>query len=190
MTQESDPIIPGSREEMRFLRKHSNWVNMVIAILACLGVVVVALLMAPQPEVDSERVVDYKAVAESAQANVDFPLIVPTIPKGWKSNEATFDRVSDSETLSWYVSFLGEQQQWVSIEQARASEHWVTMRLGDDAVSAETVDVSGVTFQIYRADATREYWVASKGDVYVIIKATATPETIDYFARQVAEQLR
>lgn len=175
---------------MRFLRKHSNWVNMVIAILACLGVVVIALLMAPQPEVDSERVVDYRAVAESAQANADFPLLVPTIPKGWKSNEATYDRVGDSQTLSWYVSFLGEQQQWVSIEQARASENWVRMRIGDDAVSAETAEESGVEFQIFRSDATKEYWVASRGDVFVIIKATATPETIEYFARQVADQLK
>ena len=44
--------------KMRFLRKNSNWVNMIIAILACPAVVAVVLLIAPQPEVELQRVVD------------------------------------------------------------------------------------------------------------------------------------
>src|SRR5699024_8876726 len=75
MADESGVMLPGSREEMRFLRRNSNWVNMIIAILACLAVVVGILFIAPQPEVDSERVVDYQGIAEQSEGNADFDLI-------------------------------------------------------------------------------------------------------------------
>lgn len=189
MTDESGVILPGSREEMRFLRKNSNWVNMIIAILACLAVVAVVLLIAPQPEVDSKRVVDYQMIAEQSQDSADFDLVVPVIPSGWTSNEASLDRVGDSDYTSWYVSFVGTERQWVSIDQAKATENWAENQV-DDAVAAETVTVGGSEFQIYRTEDAKEYWVTGKGDTFVVITAIATPETIDSFAKQVAEQLK
>lgn len=189
MSDESGVMLPGSREEMRFLRKNSNWVNMIIAILACLAVVVVILLIAPQPNVDSERVVDYQAVAEQSQDSADFDLIVPQIPTGWTSNEASLDRIGDSDTTSWYMSFIGTQQQWVSVEQAKASERWAKKKVGD-AVAAETVKAGGSEFQIYRTEDAKEYWTTSKGGVSVVITAIATPDTINGFAEQVADQLK
>lgn len=189
MAEESGVMLPGSREEMRFLRKNSNWVNMVIAILACLAVAVGILFIAPQPEVDSERVVDYQGIAEQSEGNADFDLIVPQIPRGWSSNEATLDRLNDSEYLSWYMSFIGPENQWVSIEQAEASANWAKKNT-DDAVAAEKVTVGGADFQIYRTDEAKEYWVTHKGDVYVVMTATAAPDTINSFADQVAAQLK
>lgn len=188
MADESGVMLPGSREEMRFLRKNSNWVNMIIAILACLAVVVVVLLIAPQPEVDSERVVDYQAIAEQSQDSADFDLVVPEIPSGWTSNEAGLDRVGDSDYVSWYMSFVGTERQWVSIDQAKASENWAENQV-DEAVAAETVTVGGSDFQIYRTEDAKEYWVTGKGDTFVVITAIATPEAINSFAQQVAEQL-
>ena len=189
MADESGVMLPGSREEMRSLRKNSNWVNMIIAILACLAVAVGILFLAPQPEVDSERVVDYQGIAEQSQGNADFDLIVPQIPRGWTSNEASLDRVGDSEYTSWYMSFIGPEDQWVSIEQAEASENWAK-RKTDEAVAAEKVTVGGADFQIYRTEEAKEYWVTHKGDMYVVMSATAAPDTINSFADQVAAQLK
>jgi hypothetical protein len=189
MSDESGVMLPGSREEMRFLRKNSNWVNMVIAILACLAVVIGILFLAPQPEVDSERVVDYQGIAEQSQESADFKLIVPQIPRGWTSNEATFDRLSDSEYTSWYMSFIGTDDQWVSIEQAKASENWAKKKT-EDAAAAEKVTVGGADFQIYRSDDAKEYWVTHKDDVFVVMTAIAAPDTISSFADQVAAQLK
>lgn len=188
MADESGVMLPGSREEMRFLRKNSNWVNMIIAILACLAVVAVVLLIAPQPEVDSKRVVDYQTIAEQSQDSADFDLIVPEIPSGWTSNEASLDRVGESDRTSWYMSFVGTERQWVSIEQAKATEKWAENQV-DDAIAAETVTVGGSDFQIYRTEDAKEYWVTGKGDTFVVITAIATADTIDSFAKQVAEQL-
>ncbi|SMX89754.1 DUF4245 domain-containing protein [Brevibacterium linens] len=189
MADESGVMLPGSREEMRFLRKNSNWVNMVIAILACLAVAIGILFLAPQPEVDSERVVDYQGIAEQSQGNADFDLIVPQIPRGWTSNEASLDRVGDSEYTSWYMSFIGPEDQWVSIEQAEASENWAK-RKTDEAVAAEKVTVGGADFQIYRTEEAKEYWVTHKGDMHIVMSATAAPDTINSFADQVAAQLK
>ena len=147
MADESGVMLPGSREEMRFLRKNSNWVNMIIAILACLAVVAVVLLIAPQPEVDSQRVVDYQSIAEQSQDSADFDLIVPEIPSGWTSNEANLDRVGESDRTSWYMSFVGTEQQWVSIEKAKATENRAENQV-DDAIAAETETVGGSDIQI------------------------------------------
>ncbi|WP_227492732.1 DUF4245 domain-containing protein [Brevibacterium sp. CFH 10365] len=189
MADESGVMLPGSREEMRFLRKNSNWVNMVIAILACLAVAVGILFLAPQPEVDSERVVDYQGIAEQSQGNAEFDLIVPQIPRGWTSNEASLDRMGDSEYTSWYMSFIGPDDQWVSIEQAEASANWAK-RKTDEAAAAEKVTVGGADFQIYRTEEAKEYWVTHEGDMYVVMTATAAPDTINGFADQVAAQLK
>ena len=189
MADESGVMLPGSREEMRFLRKNSNWVNMIIAILACLAVVVGILFIAPQPEVDSERVVDYQGIAEQSEGNADFDLIVPQIPRGWSANEASLDRFNDSEYVSWYMSFIGTEDQWVSIEQAKASQNWAKKKT-EGAVAAETLTVGGLDFQVYRTDDAKEYWVTHSDDVYVVITATASPDTINSFADQVAAQLK
>lgn len=188
MSDQSGVVLPGSREEMRLLRKKSNWVNMTVAIAACMALVVVVLLMAPQPEVDSERVVDYKAIAEQSQENSDFDLIVPDVPTGWTSNEANLDAIKGSDSSSWYLSFLGPDDQWVSLEQARASEKWAEGKV-EGATAAETVEVSGSTFQVYRTEDAKEYWVTSQGDMFVVLKAIAAPDTINSFADQVAAQL-
>lgn len=189
MADESGVMLPGSREEMRFLRKNSNWVNMIIAIVACLAVVAVVLLIAPQPQVDPQRVVDYQTIAEQSEDSADFDLIVPEIPSGWTSNEASLDRVGDSDRTSWYMSFVDTERQWVSIEQAKATEKWAKSKVGD-AVAAETVTVGGSDFQIYRTQDAKEYWVTGKGDNFVVITAIASPDSIDVFAKQVAEQLK
>jgi hypothetical protein len=188
MSDQSGVVLPGSREEMRLLRKNSNWVNMTVAIMACLALVGGVLLLAPQPEVNSERVVDYRAIAEASQANTDYPLVVPDVPSGWTSNEANLDRIGDTGVTSWYVSFLGPDDQWVSIEQAQASQAWADGRV-QDATAAETVDVSGYTYQVYRTDDAKVQWVTSKGDVFVVITAIATPDTVNYFADQVSADL-
>src|SRR5699024_114264 len=138
MADESGVMLPGSREEMRFLRKNSNWVNMIIAILACLAVVVGILFIALHSEVDSERVVDYQGIAEQSEGNADFDLIVPQIPRGWSANEASLDRFNDSEYVSWYMSFIGSEDQWVSIEQAKASQNWAKKNT-EGAAAAETL---------------------------------------------------
>lgn len=189
MADESGVMLPGTREEMRFLRKNSNWVNMIIAIVACLAVVAVVLLIAPQPQVDPQRVVDYQTIAEQSEDSADFDLIVPEIPSGWTSNEASLDRVGDSDRTSWYMSFVDTERQWVSIEQAKATEKWAKSKVGD-AVAAETVTVGGSDFQIYRTQDAKEYWVTGKGDNFVVITAIASPDSIDVFAKQVAEQLK
>lgn len=188
MSDQSGVVLPGSREEMRLLRKNSNWVNMTVAIAACMALVAGVLLLAPQPEVTAERVVDYRAIAEQSQTNADFELIVPEIATGWTSNEASLARADGSGISTWYLSFLGPDDQWVSIEQAQATEKWVQGRV-QDATAAETAQVGGLTYQIYRTQDANVYWVTSQGDMYVVVEAIARPETINGFADQVAAQL-
>ena len=189
MSDQSGVVHPGGRGEMRLLRKNSNWVNMTVAIAACMALVAGVLLLAPQPEVSPERVVDYKAIAEASQANTDFDLIVPDVPSGWTSNEANLDPIKGSDSSSWYLSFLGPDDQWVSLEQAQTSAKWAEGKV-EGATAAETAQVGGQSFQIYRSDDAKEYWVTSKGDMFVVLKAIASPDTINSFADQVAAQLK
>ncbi|GAA2086443.1 MULTISPECIES: DUF4245 family protein [Brevibacterium] len=143
----------GSREEMRTIRRHYNWVNMVIALLACAAVVAVALMFAPQPQGDPTREVDYMEVAATAQPTADFPLAAPAVPEGWHSNTATFGEDGSAAVPTWYISWVNEEEDlWLSLRQvgAEAPETWSDGALEGYAHTGESA-LAGVQFARYEA---------------------------------------
>ena len=85
MADESGVMLPGSREEMRFLRKNSNWVNMIIAILACW--LSRRDLFLARSEVDSNVSSTIRGIAERRA----MPSSTSSFrrSRGWTSNEAS-----------------------------------------------------------------------------------------------------
>lgn len=139
----------GSREEMRVLRRHYNWVNMVVALVACLVLVLAALALAPRPSGDITREVEYWTVAENAQPAADFDLSVPDLPEGWHSNAASFDHEGTPAVETWYVSLVADDDEgWMSLRQTDAEETpeaWAESYLEEFAETGES-DLSGTTF--------------------------------------------
>lgn len=139
----------GSRDEMRVLRRHYNWVNMVVALVACLVLVLAALALAPRPSGDITREVEYWTVAENAQPAADFELSVPDMPEGWHSNSASFDHDGTPSAETWYVSLVSDDDQgWMSLRQTDAEETpeaWAESHLEDFAETGES-ELGGTSF--------------------------------------------
>lgn len=132
----------GSREEMRVLRRHYNWVNMVVALVACLVLVLAALALAPRPSGDITREIEYQTVAENAQPAAEFELSVPDMPEGWHSNSASFDHQGTPAVETWYVSLVSDDDKgWMSLRQTDANgtpDAWAESYLEDFAETGES----------------------------------------------------
>ena len=156
----------GSREEMRVLRRHYNWVNMVIALLACFALVAGALMLAPQPSGDITREVDHVAVAENAQGSAPFALAVPDLPEGWHANAASLRHEGTPSAETWYVSLVADDaSNWMALRQVDAQdtpEAWAQTHLEDLAPTGES-EVGEVTFERYSG--TDDSQIALLGEV-------------------------
>lgn len=172
-------------------KMRANWVNMAIALGACMVVVLLALAFVPRPENEFDRVVDYAATAEAVQDGADFTLAVPTLPEGWVSNEASYDLYGTPELTTWYVSFVGPEQQWVSLRQvAGTSEggtnaNWVKNQLGDDALQVRTEDVAGTQFLVYESRSGDQAYVGDVDGSTVVLFGTAQWDSFTAIAQEV-----
>lgn len=142
---------PGSREEMRVMRRHYNWVNMVIALAACMALVLAALMFAPRPKGTEVRDIDYREVAASAQQRAEFPLVVPDLSEEWKANAASFDPQGSPAVDTWYISLVGPDDAWVAVNQSAGDERWAESFV-DEMAQVGTQDVDGVEFTTWEGD--------------------------------------
>lgn len=160
---------------------------MVIALAACMVVVVFAIMMAPKGDYVSERTVDVKEAAAQAKGGVDFKLYVPDLPKGWTANEAGNTKMGDPAQDTWYVSIHGPNDAWVTVRQAHADERWANS-LEDDAVEVGTQAVSGTQFTRYETPKGKQLLVGSLGDSELALVGTATWDDFAAFAKQAVAQ--
>ncbi|WP_236865953.1 DUF4245 domain-containing protein [Brevibacterium daeguense] len=189
-TQQEPRVQPGSRDEMRQLRTGANWVNMAIALGACLIVVLAALAFVPRPETELTREIDYVGVAQSAQQDAEFRLAVPELPEGWVSNEASFRPMGSPESETWYVSWVGPERGWVSLRQSQGDENWVKSMLDEDMLQTGARDIAGESFATYEDSGARQALVGEVGETTLVLKGTAPWETFDQFASQIVEDAK
>ncbi|WP_349828657.1 DUF4245 domain-containing protein [Brevibacterium litoralis] len=165
------------------LKLRANWVNMAIALGACMLVVFLALAFVPRPETEFERVVDHVAIAESVaggEEGADFDLAVPTLPTDWVANEATYKPMGEPALVTWYASFIGPQQQWVSLRQAAdTTGDWADSMLDDDMVESRTETVAGTEFTVHQNSGSRVAYVGTASDTTLVFIGTGTVESFE-----------
>lgn len=161
----------GSREEMRVIRRHYNWVNMAIALLACLVLVLAALALAPRPEGDITREVDYGAVAQNVQPEAGFDLAVPGMPEGWHANAASFGEGGTPPVETWYVSWVDGDDGWASLRQTDAEETpdaWAESYLEEFAETGES-ELAGTAFTRFEGTDSSDKALLGEADGTVLL---------------------
>lgn len=182
--------VPGSREEMRHIRRKSNWVNMVIALAICFGVVFVVLALVPQPKGDPTRSVDVASISQSVGETADFTPFTPKLLEDWNANDAHYTKMGTPETDTWYVSMVGPKDQWISVRQSKGDEAWLTSIL-DGAVERGTTDIEGVEFTEYESqDLVKQSLVGEVGGTTLVLQGTAQWDSYSIYAKQAVEQLK
>lgn len=178
-----------TQPNMRKLRLEANWMNMVIALGACVLLMVVALVIAPQPKGDPVRTVDAQAIGARAAQSVTWPVAVFATPEGWHANEAQLTTMGDPSADTWYASYVGPDDQWMSIRQAPGSKEWAESLVEDfQANGSETF--AGVSFEAYTGDQREQAYVAQVAGTWLVIQAVAQPDSVDAFAGLALDAIR
>lgn len=151
--------------------------DMVVA-LAVLGVMVLVVAgvagscsFSPgRPTVDDSRLPVVDAPAELARIarTTPFPVRVPAVPPGWRSNSVGQDRVpvpdapAEPGNRSVRVGYLTPQGRYLALVQTDAAEDALLAAetAAQPAVGAGAQDVAGLRWVVYERDRGEPIWIA------------------------------
>ena len=179
----------------RARRQHQTAFNLVLALIASLGIVVFLVAVVARPDGAVDRSVDYQQVA--AQADVPgLTLAAPELPDSYSANRADYkDKAADGVDV-WTVGFLTPDKQYVGLQQGiDANPTWVANQLDQHAATGSR-SIGGTKWTVYdrRAegkDAGNQAYslVATFGRNTVVLAGTADDASFRKIAAGVAKQL-
>lgn len=135
-------------ENSRKHRANQTLFNLMLALVASLGIVLLVVLVAARPSVDSTPQVDYQKLAADAQPTVSAPLARPILPDNWSANSAKLHTGADG-VVTWYVGFITPTPQYIGLTQGlKANPTWIATQLNNSR-STGTETISGLTWTVY-----------------------------------------
>lgn len=118
-------------------RSNQTTLNLVLALLASLGVVALIFLVVVRPQSVEREPVDWAANARDAQSEFDVPLVAPSLPEGWTANRAEAGGDGADGVQTWRIGFLTPSGQYIGLVQGvDANDTWVSQQ----TVQAEATD--------------------------------------------------
>lgn len=181
-------------ENSRKHRQRQTLKNLLLALGASLGVMLVIVLIVPRSNTAIDRDVDVATVAEQAQPAFEHELAVPALPEGWRSNAAEVRNSTADRVTAWYVGYLTPGDEYIGMYQATgANPSWVSTQMAR-TLPTGSVEVDGVEWTVYDnrdSDAedlgNAEYGlVAEAGDQTFVLLGTASPEEFAELAAALA----
>lgn len=135
-------------ENTRKHRANQTFINLLLALGASLGVVLILVLIVVRPDQPPTKAIDYKAAASQSQSGITTRLAAPTLPPGWNANNAQLNPVA-SDGHAWSVGFITPQVQYVALEQGiRVPSGWAAGFLGK-VPSTGTTTIGGIEWQVF-----------------------------------------
>ncbi|MGX5696309.1 DUF4245 domain-containing protein [Agromyces soli] len=185
-------------ENSRKHRQRQTLKNLVLALAASLGVMLVIVLLVPRSSTPLDRDVDVAAVAAQAQAGFSDELAAPELPAGWRANAAEVRSSTADEVTAWYVGYLTPGDEYIGMYQAAgANPSWVSTQLARTLPTGSTA-VDGIDWTVYdnrESDAddlgnAKYGLVAETGGQTVVLVGTASPEEFAELAAALAPTIQ
>ncbi len=181
-------------ENSRLYRERKTINNLVLSLLATLGLVVIIVLAVPRGDYTIDRNIDFTEVAQQAQPSVKNSLAVPVLPDGWKSNDAELRHSNTDKVSSWYVGWITPKNEFVALSQGfDANPSWVADQL-DRKIATGTEKIGGLQWTVYdhrdsRSDGGNVIYAltAESGNNTYVVYGTADPDEIHVLAEAVVE---
>ena len=130
-------------------RQRQTLKNLVLALGASLGVVLIIVLMVPRSDGPIDRDIDVAAVAAQAQVTRDEELAAPELPEGWRSNAAELRVNEVDDVTAWYAGYLTPSDEYLGMYQAfDANPTWVAEQLSR-TIATGVVEIDGVEWTVY-----------------------------------------
>ena len=162
--------------EAKARRERQTVSNLVLALLASLGVMLVLVLLVPRPTEPIDRGVDIVAAADDAATTLGTEPLLPAISE--QANVAELRRSAD-DVLSWYVGYLTSDGEFIGMTQAvDANPSWVSSQVAETSPVA-TVELGGLSWDVYdNRDAKTEVGNARYAMVTSFTAADGTEQTV------------
>jgi hypothetical protein len=175
-------------------RDNQTFTNLIIAVLASLGLVLVMVLVVLRPDQPPREPVDVPAAAAAAQPTVESHLIAPRLPEGFASNAAEIRTGTDGIT-TWYAGYVTPQQRFLSFTQAlEANPTWLQNTIESAPQTGERT-IDGVVWTEHdQRDAedpgNLAFVLTTEHDAStVVIAGTAEDAELQTFAEAVSAEL-
>jgi len=161
--------------------------NLVYSLIATVGLVAVIVLFVPRGNpVDSTPAVDYASIAAEAQGSEPARLLVPSLPSGWKSNNAQLNTKTPDGVDSWYIGLLTPKGEYIGIRQGfDANDSWIAEQVNKSMIKGTTT-IDGVKWDVYDNRASGQ----DNGDVDYALVNTTGKSSIVLFGTAVDSEFR
>jgi hypothetical protein len=188
-----------ARRKAENTRKHyanQTAVNLTLSIVASLAAVLFLVLVVVRPDGTVNRQeIDYRAVAQNAEASVSVPLAAPELPDGWTSNRAEIDTGAADGVSTWDVGLITPAEQYIAIQQGiDANDTWVSNAVEAQPSTGETT-IAGLDWRVYDrrdADDPGNYaysLTTTVGASSYVLHGTADDAEFETLATALAEQI-
>lgn len=194
MTMPAQEAAPTVAERRAARRANQTAFNLVIALLASLGIVILLVAVVVRPEVERPAV-DYRAAAESAQGSFGVELAVPDLSDGWSANRAEATLSAADGVDRWDIGFLTPGDEYIELTQGvDTNTSWLADQVRG-AQAGPAVTLGGLSWTVYdRRDVEDagnvEYsLVAELEGSTVVLSGTAADAEFAELAESVAKGL-
>lgn len=195
MTLPDQEAAPTATERRAARRANQTAFNLILALIASLGIVLFLVVVVVRPEMEA-RTVDFREIGAAAQRSVDEPLAVPDLPADWTANRAELVAAPADGVTRWEIGFLTPEGEYIGLVQGvDANDSWLADQV-HGARSDGTERIGGLTWNRYdRRDADDpgnvEYaLVSTSGASTIVLGGTATDEEFAVLAAAVAKELQ
>ncbi|MFJ4039296.1 DUF4245 family protein [Microbacterium sp. NPDC090007] len=181
-------------EASKRYRSSKTFRNLIAALLATVGVVLVVIAAVPRGEPVPQPQPDVPALAAELGQDRGRPVLAPALGEGWRVNQASTEGVGGVEAWTMVYVRSGEPGFLRVAQGFDTDEAWVAQVL-DGTRSTETTEIDGITWNVYRPSnpsgtGNIDYALATPaGPDHVLVYGDAAPETAALAAASVTSQI-
>ncbi|WP_172956009.1 DUF4245 family protein [Rhodoluna limnophila] len=173
-------------------RAKQTVINLLLSLVASLGVMLAIILIVPRDDSNRIKPVDHIALAEGASAAAGRPVLGLPLPEGWWANHATWVATAADGVDYWEVGFVGPKNQYIGLTQAfEVNPTWVALRSAGFIPDSSTTG-SANWLKLTpgpNVDADPVLWTLETDGDFVSLEGNATAAEFSEFANLVETEL-
>ena len=168
--------------------------NLVLSLIATIGLVIVIVLVVPRDNSSLIPKVDYASVALNASNSSGLTVVAPALPEGWWANKATWLPNPTDTVPAFKAGFVGPNNQYIGETMGfGANPTWLALQL-QGSLQTGTYAAKWQIFetQVERdTPATMDYvMVRNLGNDYILLYGTAPQSDFETLANSIDNKLQ
>lgn len=178
-------------------RARQTIINLVLALAASVGLVVVLVLIVPRDDSNRIKPVDYVSISTAAESDSNLGIFTITPPTPWWSNNAVFNENPADTVKNFTAGFVGSDTKYIAYTQAfDANPTWLALNLNGLTPTGE-YSSEHYSWQIYQAvekhdpARTKDYLMVlnSADQDYVLLYGVAETSEFETFANAIDKEI-